>query len=75
MRDAARVDEMGGRVVIHHLEFDAGIIDAELQRYGLQQWCEQWRKIARKGFCTMDPDVMHWPQLCVGRDLDARKKP
>lgn len=74
MRDAVRVDKMGGRVVIHHLEFDAGIIDAELQRYGLQQWCEQWRKIARKGFCTMDPDVMHWAQLCVGRDMDAGEK-
>ena len=49
MRDAVRVDEMGGRVVIHHLEIDAGIIDAELQRYCLQQWCKQWRKIARHG--------------------------
>ena len=49
-------------------------IDAEMQRYGLQEWCDQWRRIARKGFCTMDPDVMHWAQRCVGRDLDAGEK-
>ena len=74
MRDAVRVDQMGGRVVIHHLEFDAGIIDTEMQRYELQQFCDQWRKIARKGFCTMDPDVMHWAQLCAGRDMDVGEK-
>ena len=74
MQDAVRVDRMGGRVVIHHLEFDAGIIDTEMQRYELQQFCDQWRKIARKGFCTMDPDVMHWAQLCAGRDMDVGEK-
>ena len=74
MRDAVRVDQMGGRVVIHHLEFDAGIIDTEMQRYELHHFCDQWRKIARKGFCTMDPDVMHWAQLCAGRDMDVGEK-
>ena len=37
MRGAMRIDRMVGRIVIHHFEFDAGIIDIEMQKCGLQQ--------------------------------------
>ena len=29
----------------------------------------RWFGIARKGFCTMDPDVGAWVQACNGRDV------
>ena len=29
----------------------------------------RWCGIARKGFCTMDPDVGVWAQACNGRDV------
>ena len=28
-----------------------------------------WAAFARKGFCTMDPDVCAWAQRCKGRDV------
>ena len=68
MRAMAHMNEKGGRVVIHHLEFDAGIIDKELGNAGLGNWSELWRGIARHGFCTMDPDIAAWVHLCKGRD-------
>lgn len=68
MRAMAHMSEKGGRVVIHHLEFDAGIIDKELGNAGLGNWSELWRGIARHGFCTMDPDIAAWVHLCKGRD-------
>ena len=29
----------------------------------------QWAAFARKGFCSMDPDVCAWAQRCKGRDV------
>ena len=63
------VDSLGGRLVVHHLEFDAGIIDNELENAGLHHLRPRWCEIARKGFCTMDPDVGAWVQACRGRDV------
>ena len=65
-----RAHEKGGRLIIHNLEFDAGIIDKELTRAGLERWRPIWHDIARKGFCTMDPDVGKWIQVCRGRVYD-----
>ena len=63
--------ERGGRVIIHHLEFDAGIIDRELGNAKLDSWIPLWRDIAKQGFCTMDPDIGKWIQMCRGRVFDA----
>ena len=66
-----RAHSKGGRVVIHNLEFDAGIIDKELTRAGLERWRPLWHDIARQGFCTMDPEVGKWIQMCRGREYDV----
>ena len=68
MQSVADAYELGGRVVIHHLEFDAGIIDKELANAGLDHWRSKWSTIARHGLCTMDPDIGTWVQKCMGRD-------
>ena len=60
----------GGLLSIHNLELDVGINDKELTRAGLERWRPIWRDIARKGFCTMDPDVGKWIQVCRGRVYD-----
>ena len=45
----------GARLVAHQIEFDAGVIAAELQRCGFYQELEFWDKAVRGGICTMDP--------------------
>ena len=64
-----RAEALGARLVVHHLEFDAGNIDQQLADAGLEHKRAQWAAFARKGFCTMDPDVCAWAQRCAGRDL------
>ena len=73
MEVVTRAHERGGRLVVHHLEFDAGIIDRELANSGLERWIPTWDTIARQGFCTMDPDVGMWIQMCRGRVLDVNE--
>ena len=73
MEVVTRAHEQGGRLVVHHLEFDAGIIDRELANSGLERWRPTWGTIARQGFCTMDPDVGMWIQMCRGRVLDVNE--
>ena len=34
----------------------------------------QWTAFARKGFCTMDPDIGAWAQRCLGRDVSPDEK-
>ncbi len=53
----------------HHLEFDAGIIDCELNRCGLAALREEWRRIARDGFCTMNPELGRWMRVTSGREV------
>ena len=65
-----RMEEKGGRVVCHHLEFDAGIILKELENADMPEEQSWWSSLARKGFCTMDPDIGEWVQRCSGRDRD-----
>ena len=60
MRDISQAHDLGGCLVAHHLEFDAGIVSEELVRAGLGHFQELWHKIAKGGICTMDPDIAHW---------------
>ena len=50
----------GAKLVAHQLEFDAGIISAELDRCGLGDLKEDWEEAVRNGICTMDPDIAAW---------------
>ena len=67
------LEQRGARLVIHHLEFDAGIIDRELITAGLLHHRERWQSMARAGFCTMDPTIGKWIQLCCGRTFDVHE--
>ena len=73
MEVVTRAHERGGRLVVHDLEFDAGIIDREFANSGLERRRPTWGTIARQGFCTMDPDVGMWIQMCRGRVLDVNE--
>ena len=61
----------GARLVAHQIEFDAGVIAAELQRCGLHEKLEFWDRAIRGGICTMDPSVQldtrrEWRRGCKG---------
>ena len=64
-----RAEALGARLVVRHLEFDAGNIAQQLADAGLDSMRAEWAAFARKGFCTMDPDVCAWAQRCKGRDV------
>ena len=70
MRAMKQLEEKGGRVVCHHLEFDAGIILKELENADMPDEKTRWSRLAKNGFCTMDPDVGAWVQRCSGRDRE-----
>ena len=55
-------------LVVHHLEFDCGIIDRELQRAGLV-YTDVWHRIAQSGMCTMDPYIGAWLRRCCGEEV------
>ena len=69
MDDMIDIYNKGGRVVIHHLEFDAGIINRELDRASLSELQEIWAYIARGGLCTMDPGIGKWVRQCLGMEI------
>ena len=70
MRDVSETRSLGGRLVAHHLEFDAGIVMEELARAGLNHLQYSWRKFAQGGVCTMDPDIAHWTRdMCSMEQL------
>ena len=50
----------GGRLVAHQIEFDAGVIAAELERCGLNDLKTFWEQAVREGICTMDPAIAVW---------------
>lgn len=60
-----------GRVVAHHLEFDAGCIDREFQRCGLNDLREEWQRVAKNGYCTMNPELGRWIRTTSGREVGA----
>ena len=66
--DMINVYDEGGRIVVHHLEFDCGIIERELLRAGLGR-VDVWRRIARSDMCTMDPCIGAWVRMCCGEDI------
>ena len=55
----------------HQIEFDAGVIAAELQRCGLHEELEFWDRAVRGGICTMDPSLCNWIRDVSG-DVDAK---
>ena len=65
----------GGRICSHHLEFDAGILTAEMLRLGFVDMAGKWKDMVRKGVCTMDPDVTHWVRKCSGDDMKSKYSP
>ena len=65
--DVRRVCAQGGKLVSHHIEFDAGIIAREIERTGHDS--VDWSQFVRRhGFCTMSPVVGRYLCDCVGRD-------
>eukprot|EP00973_Karenia_brevis_P091435 12407422-Karenia_brevis.AAC.1 len=68
MADVQEVCRCGGRVVAHHLEFDAGIILNELNRCGLHDLHAAWLQFAQQGFCTMDFEVGRWVLACRNQE-------
>ena len=69
MEDMHVLTEEGARMVVHHLEFDCGIISKELGRAGLDHLQEEWANVARRGLCTMDPSIGQWVRTCKGLEL------
>jgi DNA polymerase III epsilon subunit-like protein len=71
MRDVYDVCQRGGRLVSHHLEFDAGILLREMRRVGMDDAGEWSRMVRACGFCTMCPELGRWLSQCFGRDAGA----
>ena len=69
IQDMCVLHDEGARLVVHHLEFDCGIIARELNRIGLDHFQDTWADLARKGFCTMDPCIGKWLRTCKGLQL------
>ena len=74
MEVVTRAHERGGRLVVHDLELNAGIIERELTNSGLDRWRLACGTIAQQDFCTMDPEVGMWIQMCCGRVLDVNEE-
>ena len=74
MRTAWSLHEKGGVIVSHHLEFDAGIIDEELKRCGMESWRTRWQLIASHGICTLDLDIQAWLQSSFGKTPNKGEK-
>jgi len=70
MNDIAHViGTQKGRMVCHHLEFDAGIIANEMNRCGMFKLMDTFEDYARRGLCTMDRDIGRWLMQCYGQDV------
>ena len=65
----------GARLAAHQIEFDAGVIAAELQRCGLREELEFWDKAVRGGICTMDPLLGNWIRDQIGEQGRSRTGP
>ena len=68
MKDIINVYDQGGRIVVHHLEFDCGVIGRELQRAELS-YANVWHRVASSGMCTMDPYIGAWLRQCCGEEV------
>ena len=69
LQDVVSACDRGERIVVHHLEFDCGIINNDLARAGLERCQPKFRDLACRGVCTMDPDIGKWVRLCSGKPL------
>jgi len=69
MRDVAEAYESGGRIVAHHIEFDAAVIKHELDRCGFDDLCKRWGAMVEQGVCTMDPFICKWVQYSYGKQM------
>ena len=74
MHDILQAVSKGGRICAHQLEFDAGVIEQELRRCGLHGLEAEWRRIARCGYCTMNPEVGKWLKQNAGHDTGPETK-
>ena len=74
MHDVLQAVSKGGRLCAHQFEFDAGVIEQELRRCGLHDLEAEWRRIARCGYCTMNPEVGRWLKQNAGHDTGPETK-
>ncbi len=74
MTVVGKVVEAGGRVIVHHLEYDAGIIMHELGRAGLYHMVPKWEKFAKDGCCTLDPEIGEWVRDCFRMEVSKKTK-
>ena len=74
VRDVSHACSRGGRVCAHQLELDAGLVDEELRRCGLHDLRAAWGRIARNGYCTMNPPMGRWLKQCAGHDVGPETK-
>ena len=73
--DVAALVRNGARVCSHNIEFDAGIIAAELDRLDMRETNELWGQSVSHGVCTMDPEIGHWVRQQAGIGDKERKTP
>ena len=66
--DMTKSSTQGGRLVIPHLELQAGIISKELQNASMENEQRIWCDLARNGLCTMDPFIGEWIRNTMGWD-------
>ena len=69
MHDLMLHMDVGGKVVAHHLEFDAGVIYREFKRCGLNSRADEWMRLARQGFCTKSPELGCWLKQACGEQV------
>ena len=69
MEEMSALYKEGARMVVHHLEFDCGIIATELSRANLDHFQELWATFSRQGLCTMDPYLGKWVRMCKGLEV------
>lgn len=53
-RACITVERSGGKMIAHHLEFDAGLIAAELRRARMGHILQRVERMAREGICTFE---------------------
>jgi len=65
------VETKKGRIVCHHIEFDAGIIANEMLRCNMFNLLDRFKDVVRNGLCTMDHNIGKWLMQCHGEDTGS----
>ena len=73
--DVKEAHDKGGRICAHQLEFDAGMLAAEMSSLGFTDMLSEWKSIVRSGICTMDPDMASWLRCMAGGDYIPKYVP